>query len=130
MTKIVRAMLVFLVSGCASPIMYKKAEPVNVNGEGFRTGFSDEKITTNRFHVKFQGNGYNTTTDVYKKCLRRAAEITVENGFRWFQLENNVQGAGGYGALNPWPNHEADVIFLMKKSYQSFDAEDVLKSNP
>lgn len=128
-SKIAWVLLAFAVSGCATPISYKKAGGVGIDGEAFRTGYSDARISTNRFHVKFQGNGHNTTTDVYIKFLRRAAEVTIENKHRWFLIENTGKGVGGYGAIVPWPNYEADVILSQSASDNTFDAEDILKNN-
>lgn len=126
--KIYGLILIVTISGCATPILYKKAGAVNINGEAFRTGYSDDKISLNRFHVKFQGNGQNSTNDVYKKFLRRAAEVTIENKHKWFLIENTVHGIGGYGALSPWPNYEGDVIFVPSGNEKTFNAEDILKN--
>ena len=118
--------LFWLLGACATPVMYKKAGLMDINGESFRTGYSDEGISSNRYHVKFQGNGHNTTTDVYQKFLRRAAEVTIENKHRWFFIENAAHGVGGYGAIVPWPNYEGDVIFAPSATEKTFDRKSVM----
>lgn len=121
-------LIIFLLilNGCA-PIGYVKAKP-GIDGQAFETGYSDAMVAENRYHVKFQGNGNNNTTDVYKKFLRRAAEVAKEKGVAYFTVINGNAGNGGYPQA-PWPNYEGDVLLSAKPAKGSLSVEDVLSKN-
>jgi hypothetical protein len=50
-------------------------------------GFSETRLSTTSFQVHFRGNGYASPARVEKFMLRRAAELALENGFRYFVLD-------------------------------------------
>lgn len=53
---------------------------------GFTGGFSEEQLDTNVFKVSFSANGYTSATRVARFTLTRCAELTLENGYRFFQI--------------------------------------------
>ncbi len=72
--------LIFFISGCATP--YQK--------KGFTGGFVDSPLGQDTFRVSYQGNGYTSRHTVSNYLLYRCAEITIENGYDYFQtLDEN-----------------------------------------
>ncbi len=65
-----------LVSGCATP--YQK--------DGLRGGYNEIQLDQNIFRISFQGNGYTSPRKVTDYILLRSAELTLEKGFRYFQV--------------------------------------------
>lgn len=50
-------------------------------------GFSETQLSTTSYQVHFRGNGYASPARVEKFMLRRAAELALENGLRYFVLD-------------------------------------------
>jgi hypothetical protein len=75
MTKLLSPLLlgVFL-SGCATA--YQR--------QGFSGGHSETQLGENIFQVSFRGNGYTRGERASDFALLRSAEVTTENGFRYF----------------------------------------------
>src|SRR3546814_9213446 len=98
-----------LFRSCASPTPYQPA-----TGYGFnRTGFSEQRIESNRYMVSFSGNSLTSRETVERYLLFRAAELTVQQGFDHFILvDRNTDrktrtyvdrpfGPGPYGFWGP-----------------------------
>lgn len=70
---------VFVVAafGCASG--YK---PESRSG-----GFADLKLAANTYEIRYQGNSFTRRSEVSKLLMRRCAEITLEQGSRYFATE-------------------------------------------
>lgn len=52
----------------------------------FTTGYNNIRFAKDRFTVTFRANKYTTPEDVRKFALRRASELTLQNGFIYFQI--------------------------------------------
>ena len=50
-------------------------------------GFTDFKLAANSYEVRYQGNGFTRRSEVSKLLMRRCAEITLEQGLRYFETE-------------------------------------------
>lgn len=70
------------VAACATPTPYQP----NVRGTAASGGFSELRLEQNRFRVNFQGNSLTSRETVEGYLLFRAAELTVQNGFDWFEI--------------------------------------------
>lgn len=68
-----------LLSACSTP--YQKS--------GFSGGFSDTQLGTNIFRVSFRGNGYTSKDQVIEMTLLRSAELTLDNGFKYFSIADS-----------------------------------------
>jgi len=73
------ALAALALAACATATTYAPAARV---GE---PGFSETRIEQNRYRVTFAGNSATPKGAVEDYALRRAAELTVQNGFDWFQ---------------------------------------------
>ena len=67
---------IFVLAGCATP--YQQ--------QSFTGGFSETRLSENIFQVNFKGNGYTSAERASDFTLLRGAEITLENGYRYFAL--------------------------------------------
>jgi hypothetical protein len=66
--------ILFILSSCSTP--YQK--------NGFRGGFSEQRLASDIFQVEFKGNGYTGFATVQNYLLKRCAEIAHENGYTHF----------------------------------------------
>src|ERR1700743_1322282 len=70
-----------MLAGCETPTPYQPLNP-NATQAG---GYSEVKLEDNRWRVTFQGNSITSRTAVETNLLHRAAELTLNNGFDWFE---------------------------------------------
>jgi hypothetical protein len=119
------------LAGCTTtPTPYQPY--VSEGARGVHGGFSEVRLAPDRFAVRFHGNEMTSRERVEGYLLYRAAELTVQNGYDWFQMadrhtEHDVQttvrpdpsyrpwygyphwrpywsyyGNGGWNYWNPW----------------------------
>ena len=76
-----------IMTGCAySSTPYQPISSANrVSG-----GYSDIRISEDRFRVSFAGNTLTSREKVESYLLFRAAELTLEQGRDWFAIEDRV----------------------------------------
>jgi len=72
------ALTFLILAGCATPY-----QPYSMMG-----GYFDKRIDENTFHVFFSGNGYSKREMEYAYFLHRCAEVTKNNGFDYFVIQN------------------------------------------
>lgn len=65
--------------GCST-----KYQPV-----GFTGGFSETQLSHNAFNVSFKGNGYTSREKASELALLRSAELTLNNGYKYFIILNS-----------------------------------------
>ena len=65
-------------------------------------GFTDKRLDDNHFQVLFRGNSVTSRDQVETYLLYRAAELTANNGFDWFEMvQRHTENRGGYW-VQPW----------------------------
>jgi hypothetical protein len=69
------------LSACETATPYQPLQA----GAAQAGGYSDTKIEPNRFKVTFQGNGMTSRDTVETYLLYRAAELTLHEGYDWFE---------------------------------------------
>ena len=80
MKEILTVLLCLSLAGCAT----------GYHGKGFTGGYSNMKLQDNIFKVTFNGNAYLSMEKARDFALLRSAEITIENGYKYFVvLETN-----------------------------------------
>ncbi|KQW86474.1 CC0125/CC1285 family lipoprotein [Brevundimonas sp. Root1279] len=72
------------LSACATATPYGPAGPDS------RYGYSDQRITSDRYRINFSGNSVTSRDQVEMSLLLRAAELTLESGNDWFATVNRV----------------------------------------
>lgn len=70
------------VAGCETATPFQPAPP---GPEQTGYGYSDYKIDANHWRVAFAGNSLTSRETVEKYLLFRAAQLTVEQGYDWFE---------------------------------------------
>jgi len=65
-----------LLSGCAT----------TYQSSGYSGGYSETQLDENVFKVAFRGNGYTGRERVADFTLLRSAELTIENGYKYFAV--------------------------------------------
>lgn len=129
-TLIFAGLATLLLAGCAAaPVYQPQQEPGGV-------GYSDTQLAANRYRVTYNGSGTTRRDMVEDFLLRRAAEVTLKAGYRWFEFDtrdtkskttyyDEFAGLRGYGWYwHSWgPAGPYDVVSVTR--YQAY-AEIVL----
>jgi hypothetical protein len=76
------------VASCATPTPYG---PAQASGYGFR----EQRIENNRFTVSFAGNSATAAEAVGDAALRRAADLTLQEGYEWFEVVSRMDNQDG-----------------------------------
>lgn len=82
-------------------------------------GLTQTRLSERVYRVRFQGNGYTSQERTSVFLLRRCAELTLENGFRYFTLGAQGTGSmesGASGFIFSFPHGTATVKFLEKEA--------------
>ena len=69
------------LSACATPTPY---QPRAVSGS-IAGGFSEQRLEADRYRVAFNGNSLTSRETVERYLLYRAAELTTQQGYDWFE---------------------------------------------
>lgn len=87
------------LSACSTATPY---QPATKTSSGY--GYSDQRIENDRWRVTFAGNSLTTRQTVESYMLYRAAQLTLDNGFDWFDtVDRHTQGATEViGTGDPW----------------------------
>jgi hypothetical protein len=70
------------LTACATQTPYQPA----MRGTAVSGGFSDVRVADNRFRVTFAGNTLTSRETVERYLLYRAAELTTQTGYDWFEI--------------------------------------------
>ncbi|CAN7145585.1 hypothetical protein LJR164_000026 [Phenylobacterium sp. LjRoot164] len=74
--------LTALLGACTTATPYQP----NITGQKVQGGYSEQQVETDRFRVTFSGNSLTSRETVEGYLLYRAAELTVQQGFDWFEI--------------------------------------------
>jgi hypothetical protein len=70
------------LTACETATPYQPLAP----GSAVYGGFTDQKLDDTHMRVMFQGNSVTSREQVETYLLYRAAEVTVNQGFDWFEM--------------------------------------------
>lgn len=79
--KICAIITILLTASCATPYQQQ-------SWDSFRGGYSEIKLDANSFKIVFNGNGYTPIEKVKDYALLRSAEVTQNNNFKFFEIDN------------------------------------------
>lgn len=82
------ALAALALAACATPTVYGPANPASAHS----VGYSEYRIENNRYRVTFQGGAGAPERLVADYALYRAAEITLRDGYDWFQVADRFGG--------------------------------------
>ena len=72
------------LAGCTTATPYQP----DLRGSQVSGGFSETRVTNDRFRVQFRGNTLTSRDTVERYLLYRAAELTLAQGYDWFEIDN------------------------------------------
>ncbi|EGF92051.1 hypothetical protein ABI_04830 [Asticcacaulis biprosthecium C19] len=75
-----------LLSACATATPYAPADLTS--SRSYRPGFTESKLEEGRFRLTFAGNDLTPRDTVETYLLYRAAELTLQEGYDWFEVVN------------------------------------------
>ena len=106
----------FLLLVIASLVLTGCATSYHPNG--ITGGYEDAHNLDDTFTVRFYGNGYTTEQRAKDLAMLRAAELTITNGFKYFQIINS----DAYSAHSSFttPAHENTTTFYNANGYDSY----------
>jgi hypothetical protein len=99
-TALILSAAALALAACATPARYAPA--ITANGPGFH----EQQIEPNRFRVGFRAGQGSDPVMVNDYALLRAAELTLQQGYDWFQVVDrftDVPAGPGYGAYGGGP---------------------------
>ena len=70
------------LAACETPTPYQALSAANATSGGY----SEQKISSDRFRVSFQGNSLTERETVERYLLFRSSELTLQEGYDWFEL--------------------------------------------
>jgi hypothetical protein len=81
------AVVSMLIVGCSSSTVYQPAEKRG----GY--GYTETELSSDRYRVTFTGNSITDKETVNDYAMLRASELTLQNGYNWFQIVNrDIEG--------------------------------------
>lgn len=92
------------LTACETPTPYQPLQAGSVQATS--GGYSETKIEANRWRVSFSGNEQTPRAAVETDMLYRAAELTLAQGFDWFEAAQRHTDTHSRGYVNdpfgPW----------------------------
>lgn len=80
-------MRTFLTIGLAAVVASCASAPTTyAPSNGSNRGYSERQIESDRFRIRFDGGADVSFEELENLALRRAAELTIENGNDWFEI--------------------------------------------
>jgi len=70
-------------------------------GNAISGGFTDQKLDDTHFRVTFEGNSATSREQVENYLLYRAAQLTADQGFDWFEMVDRDTRNRGYSYVVP-----------------------------
>jgi hypothetical protein len=97
---LIAAAATLALSACATATPYQPAR----SGASYSEGYSDYRIEDGRWRVGFAGNSVTSRETVEMYLLYRAAELTVQQGYDWFETvdRSTERETSYYGTHDPW----------------------------
>ena len=87
------------LTACATATPYQP----NVRGQQVSGGFSEARLEADRYRVTFAGNSLTSRETVERYLLYRAAEVTVQQGYDWFETADRRTERTARTVIEPDP---------------------------
>ena len=101
-----------LLLGCASLLTACQSGPAyRERGPGDSIGYTDLRLTQNRYRVTYAGGNATTREEVEDYLLRRAAEVTLDSGYSHFVFDARDTNAETYYRSNFGPHSRLGIGF-------------------
>ncbi|HKO59464.1 MAG TPA: hypothetical protein VJ276_26590 [Thermoanaerobaculia bacterium] len=93
-------------------------------------GFTEIRLAPNQWRVLVEGNGFTTRGEAEQFLLRRCAELTLEQGKRYFVLDGHDAWLNAWrsrsGVQHTAPANSAVVTALDESEQRAFDAAQIV----
>lgn len=76
---------------------------------GFNGGYSEIKTTPDSFIVTFKGNEFTSHEKVMQYALKRASELTIQNGYKYFSVISSTDRTKSYNYLKTNKNSSSSL---------------------
>jgi len=93
----------FLVGGFVASVFLMRCA-TSYHSEGLTGGYCETTTAPDSFIVTFKGNGYTSSEKVMRYALRRASELTLENGYKYFIVTTSADQTSSYNYSNTQTN--------------------------
>lgn len=87
-TALIAAASLTLLSACATPTPYQPADLTRSTPGRSAPGYAETRLEENRYRLGFAGNDLTSRETVENYMLYRAAELTLDAGYDWFEIVN------------------------------------------
>lgn len=87
------------LSACATPTPYQP----KMSASSSAGGFSEQKLEGDRYRVSFAGNSLTSRETVERYLLYRSAELTVQQGYDWFETADHRTDRTSRSYVEPDP---------------------------
>lgn len=91
------ALLLLVLAGCAAHTPYQP----EAAGSSLRGGYSERRLSRDTFEIGFSATRATGIDVVERFLLYRAAELTIEQGFDWFEVSDSALEGSAYTYLSP-----------------------------
>ncbi|HZF20493.1 MAG TPA: hypothetical protein VE008_12405 [Burkholderiales bacterium] len=78
---------------------------------GFGGGYSETQLGENIFQVSFRGNGYTQGERASDFALLRSAEVTTQNGFRYFTVVESAKDSSLSTYTTPTQSYTTGSVY-------------------
>lgn len=119
---VLAASLSLLTLGCATT--YTSAD------DSLSGGYTDTRLAPDTWLVVVRGNSLTSRGDVEQYAMRRCAELTLEQGKRYFVLEQHrawMEVERTPSGIATYPKNRAVVTAMDEKSRDTFDAVTIIE---
>ena len=93
MKNILLVLIIFVITGCMTSTPY---QPM-----GFKGGYENTQLDKNVFEVTFSGNGLTSRQRVRDFAMLRSAELTIQNGYKYFISINENTSSTQHTVVTP-----------------------------
>lgn len=112
----------FLLTACAT----------SYQSSGLMGGYQEKQISSDVILVSFKGNGLTSIQKTYSYAMKRAAEVTLKNGYSYFEVldhRNYYEPQTSYTTsgkfTTDFPISEVKIKMLKTKTAKAYDANKV-----
>ncbi|NGX51167.1 MAG: hypothetical protein K1060chlam2_01027 [Chlamydiae bacterium] len=102
-----KKIVVLILSAC---LLVLAGCSTQYGSEGFiGGGFSETLMAADTYIVTFKGNGFTSYEKAIKYALRRASELTLENGYKYFSINSSMDHSKQVAYSNASANSSGQI---------------------
>ena len=93
---------------------------------GFTGGYGDYQVGDQTYMVSFSANGYTSSQTAYQFFLTRAADLTLQNGYKYFYIMSSQDTSSSFVTTT---NGSATTTFIGNNAYTTYTPPQVTVHN-